>query len=240
MTSEQISKKPVKYNLSWAFMKVTQDLARTVKQAGVLLRYGWTPYRLAQEVIGPGLALQRKWEFIPLLGMVANLKPKVVLEIGTYRGGTLYCWTRLASDDATLISLDLPGGGFGGGYGEDAIPKFQSWLKPRQSLVCLRQDSHAQESLIAAKNALGGRTVDLLFIDGDHTYEGVRQDFEMYSPLVRPGGLIVFHDIVVSPPHPDCRVYQYWNEVKTRYRSKELIDRDGFDIWGGLGVVVQR
>jgi hypothetical protein len=34
----------------------------------------------------------------------------------------------------------------------------------------------------------------LLFIDGDHRYEGVRRDFEMYSPLVGAGGLIAFHD----------------------------------------------
>jgi len=41
---------------------------------------------------------------------------------------------------------------------------------------------------------------DFLFIDGDHTYEGVEGDFEMYSPLVRRGGIIAFHDIVPGPP----------------------------------------
>jgi predicted O-methyltransferase YrrM len=38
--------------------------------------------------------------------------------------------------------------------------------------------------------------VDFLFIDADHSYEGVKKDFEMYSPLVRKGGIIAFHDII--------------------------------------------
>ena len=37
--------------------------------------------------------------------------------------------------------------------------------------------------------------MDFLFIDGDHSYEGAKQDFENYSKLVRPGGLIALHDI---------------------------------------------
>jgi len=41
--------------------------------------------------------------------------------------------------------------------------------------------------------------LDFLFIGGDHTYEGVRMDFEMYSPLVRSCGIVVFHDIVPGP-----------------------------------------
>jgi 2-keto-3-deoxy-L-rhamnonate aldolase RhmA len=38
------------------------------------------------------------------------------------------------------------------------------------------------------KEVLGGQPLDYLFIDGDHTYEGVRKDFEMYGPLVRAAG----------------------------------------------------
>lgn len=37
--------------------------------------------------------------------------------------------------------------------------------------------------------------VDLLFIDGDRSYEGVKQNWEQYSALVRPRGMVVFHDI---------------------------------------------
>jgi len=40
------------------------------------------------------------------------------------------------------------------------------------------------------KKILAGRQVDFLFIDGDHSYEGVKKDFEMYSSLVRKGGVV--------------------------------------------------
>jgi hypothetical protein len=239
VTENAAGKADNRRDMLWVLNKLTLDLPRTCKQALILSRYGLKPYRLACQVIDEKLALQRKWELVPLLGMVGELHPDVVMEIGTYRGGTLRCWATLASDTATIISMDLPGGTFGGGYGEEDIPRFQAWLRKRQSLVSLRRDSHAPESLDAVRRELNGRRIDLLFIDGDHSYEGVKADFEMYSPLVRPGGMIVFHDIVISPPHPDCRVFVYWNEVKWHYRSLELVDRDGFDVWGGLGVVFQ-
>ena len=37
--------------------------------------------------------------------------------------------------------------------------------------------------------------IRLLFIDGDHSYEGCRRDFELWSPFVVPGGIIAFHDV---------------------------------------------
>jgi len=49
----------------------------------------------------------------------------------------------------------------------------------------------------------------VLFPDGDHSYEGVKRDFEMYSPLVRPGGIIAFHDTVFMDG-----VRRFWAELK--------------------------
>src|SRR5450432_3975387 len=57
---------------------------------------------------------QVEQELVHLLEDVRTLKPRRVLEIGTNKGGTLYFWTRLAQPDAILISIDLPGGKFGG------------------------------------------------------------------------------------------------------------------------------
>src|SRR5439155_15181478 len=103
-----------------------------------LARNGPSSYRLALEAINERKALQRKWEFIALLGLVRSLRPAVVLEIGTYQGGTLYCWAKLAQQHATLVSIDLPGGDFGGGYGEADVRQFKAYLQPGQTLHCLR------------------------------------------------------------------------------------------------------
>ncbi|MFN6069283.1 MAG: class I SAM-dependent methyltransferase, partial [Pseudanabaena sp.] len=63
---------------------------------------------------------------------------------------------------------------------------------------------------------LNGDKIDFLFIDGDHTYEGVRQDYEMYSPLVQKGGYIAFHDINDTERHRQRNVHvaEFWNELE--------------------------
>jgi len=78
--------------------------------------------------------------------------------------------------------------------------------------------------------------VDFLFIDGDHSYEGVKKDFEMYSPLVKKGGIIAFHDIVPHPPETRCEVNKFYNEIKYDYRHIEIV-RDWAQKWAGIGVL---
>ena len=60
----------------------------------------------------------------------------------------------------------------------------------------IQKDSHKDETMSLIMKYLNGNKIDFLFIDGDHTYEGVKQDFEMYSPLLNKNGIIAFHDSV--------------------------------------------
>jgi hypothetical protein len=107
----------------------------------------------------------------------------------------------------------------------------------------IQGDSHQEGTLDAVKLALHGRTADLLFIDGDHTYEGVRADFETYSQLVSPNGLIGLHDIVPEDPDqfPGIRVCaggvpRYWNELRERFAHDEIVDDWGQGAFG-IGLV---
>lgn len=221
-----------------ALFQRLRDWRRSWAQLLSLARNGPSTYFLAKEAITTHKALQRKWEFVALLGMVRRLRPAVVVEVGTYNGGTLYCWSKLAKDSATLVCLDLPGGSWQAGSEEGEKQRLSQFVRPTQTLHCVLADSHAPATRDRVRGLLDGRPVDLLFIDGDHTYEGVRADFELYAPLVRPGGLIAFHDINTMST-PEHQVHRFWPEVRSRYRHYELIDRDGFDVWGGIGVLVQ-
>lgn len=183
--------------------------------------------------IAPG---QIREEFIPLLAAFQQLQPRTILEIGTEKGGTFFCFCKLAPADATLVSIDLPAGLFGGGYPEWRIPIYQAFAQPGQTLHFVRGNSHAPETLEKLKTILGGRQIDFLFIDADHTYEGVKKDFEMYGPLVRKGGIVAFHDIVAYPKEYDNQVSVFWNEIKNRYRFEEFV-RDWNQRWGGIGVL---
>jgi predicted O-methyltransferase YrrM len=155
---------------------------------------------------------------------VAGLSPRVVLEIGTARGGTLFLFTRVAGPEAKLISIDLPGGPFGGGYPRWKVPLYKSFARGRQKIYLLRKDSYDPRTLEEVERILGGEKVDFLFIDGDHTYEGVKRDFEIYSPLVRKGGIVAFHDIVPGHPKHVGGVPRFWNEIKMRYRYIEIVE----------------
>jgi predicted O-methyltransferase YrrM len=174
-----------------------------------------------------------------LLGLCTIFKeknPKTVLEIGTANGGTLFCFSKLAPRDAIIISIDLPDGAFGGGYPKNKIPLYRSFKKDNQEMFLLREDSHAEETVQKVRDILRGKQVDFLFIDGDHTYEGVKRDFELYSTLVGRGGIIAFHDIAVHPKNIGCFVNLFWDEIKGKCVHKEFIaDKD--QGWAGIGVL---
>jgi predicted O-methyltransferase YrrM len=180
--------------------------------------------------------LQSRMELEGLLGEVARLSPSTVVEIGTASGGTLFMLTRVASADATIVSIDLPGGAFGGGYPVWRAPIYRSFAKPGQRVHLLRRDSHDPATLEALREVLGGRTVDFLLIDGDHTYEGVKKDFEMYRTLVRPGGMIGFHDIVPHSAESGCEVNRFWYEIRGACDSVEIVEDWGAQ-FGGVGLL---
>jgi len=178
--------------------------------------------------------LQIKEELAWLVQQVRTLKPRTVLEIGTARGGTLFLWTRLARPDAVIVSIDLPGGRFGGGYNPRRGSVYHHFPRSGQQLHLLREDSHQDSTLDKTRALFGGELIDFLFIDGDHTYEGVKKDWEMYSPLVRPGGLIAFHDIAGN--YEDTQVKRLWDSVKPAFEHREYaVDPQGYY---GIGVLV--
>ena len=180
---------------------------------------------------------QVRSEIVQAANLVAQRQPKTVVEIGTAHGGTLFLWCRLAHPEATVVSIDLPGGIHGGGYPYWKSFIYRRFPVARQKLHLLRGDSHKPEMLASLKTLLpGDGKVDLLFIDGDHTYNGVKSDFEMYRSLVRPGGIILFHDICVMAPELNCQVDVLWNELKQKLRTSEFIENAGQGRFG-IGVV---
>jgi hypothetical protein len=79
-----------------------------------------------------------------------------------------------------------------------------------------------------------GAPLDFLFIDGDHSLEGVTDDYLRYSPFVRAGGWIGFHDINDTAPHREHGVFvaPLWNRLRG-----EKIEFNAGDSWAGIGLV---
>lgn len=172
-------------------------------------------------------------EICGLLRLMQERQPRAVLEIGTNRGGTLYLFARHAHASAKLVSVDIK---------LQNAEIIRSFARCDQQIELIQGDSTGPETVrrIAAAFPDG---VDVLLLDGDHSYEGIRQDYENYAPLVKPGGLIAFHDIVednetrhgVITGGWAGGVPRFWRELKQQHPHVEFIADPAQD---GLGIGV--
>jgi predicted O-methyltransferase YrrM len=168
---------------------------------------------------------ENKSEFAELANKVARIDPKTVLEIGTARGGSLFLWTQYLSSLERICSIDL--GSHIDNF-EERTRLFDKFADIEMNFVIA--DSHLSNTREVTERKLD-QTVDFLFIDGDHSYEGVKSDFQMYRDLVSNNGLIAFHDIV-NEEWPG--VGRFWREIKPRFETTEII-RDPERI--GIGII---
>lgn len=195
--------------------------------------------RIAQSACdAPFRAQQKNTELAMLLELLHLRQPKRILEIGVFHGGTIKAWTQVADPEAIIVGIDLPKAAYGGGFNAQQAKLITGLAKHKQKILLLPFDSHAQSTFdIVAKQA----PFDFLFIDADHTYEGAKTDFELYSPLVAEGGIIALHDVVPHTLYPEVGVYKLWNEIKfsganvVEYIDYEYVTDHG--LWAGIGVI---
>jgi predicted O-methyltransferase YrrM len=129
-----------------------------------------------------------------LYGLVRAQRPKVIVEIGSARG---------RSTCAFALACRTNGGGHVHAIDPHSINPWTEIGTGGQTEEFLRarlREYHLEEwcTVIAKTSADAAKTwsapIDLLFIDGDHSFEGVRDDFNMFRPWLAPNALVVFHD----------------------------------------------
>ena len=181
---------------------------------------------------------QIRSEILSLVKQIKKLSPKRVLEIGGRPGGALAIFAQASAKNAKILSLDIK-------YSPARMKVLSSLAKPQQNIKCMRADSHSQATKKKNLKWLGQEKLDFLFIDGDHTFEGVAKDYKMYAPLVRKDGIIAFHDIVPDnktrygkkTDHYTGGVPLFWAKLKKEHlKAIEFIedtDQDGF----GIGLI---
>jgi predicted O-methyltransferase YrrM len=181
---------------------------------------------------------QKREEIAAILRRIHDMQAHFICEIGTKHGGTLALLMRAAHPEATIISIDLDNAAL-------RQRRFSIAKQPQQRLHILKADSQTETTHKQVATILGSNRLDFLLIDGDHAYQGVVRDFDSYKTLVKPGGLIAFHDI--QPSHAMTRgiqtladvgdVPRFWEEIKSTYpHYHEVIEnkeQDGF----GIGIL---
>jgi cephalosporin hydroxylase len=165
---------------------------------------------------------QSPGEFGMLWDFAAQLEPKVVVEIGSLYGGTLWYWLQIPTVEE-VVSVDLLTDW--DEIRDEVTSARQHWPAWSDKLRTLEADSHDP----ATAETIAG-PIDVLFVDGDHVYEGVRTDFDLWSPLVRSGGVVAFHDTVPNDGHHEPGVVRFCSELKAKHPSIEYLTPDGAGI----------
>jgi predicted O-methyltransferase YrrM len=182
--------------------------------------------------------LQKTSEILRLIEIIARAKPKAICEIGAAGCGTTFLLAQAAASDATIIALDLA-------FDPSRKAALQTFALPDQRLLCLEADSHRPETARFVAAQLEGRSLDVLYLDGDHSYDGVKRDFELYRDLVSPNGMIVFHDIVadyktrfgIETTSDTGGVPRFWQEIKVSWKRVEEIVEDYEQDGYGIGIL---
>jgi hypothetical protein len=158
--------------------------------------------------------------------IIRELKPKVFVELGTHNGFSYFiaCGTIKELGFATkTFAVDHWGGDkHAGVFDKTVFESVQSLNQQYKHFSTLLKMTFLE----ARENV--PNDIDLLHIDGLHTYEAVKEDFETWLPKMNPDGVILLHDIHVR--HDDFGVYKLWEHIKSKYTTIEFVGSYGLGV----------
>lgn len=150
---------------------------------------------------------QQKIELDSFIDLMNVLEPVSYLEIGSRDGVATRYFVENVPSIREVTCVDMPNGPGGTAGSTFHLRDNLNRLQLDKRLIYFG-DSHNPEIFDGVRECL----YDLVFIDGDHSYEGVKQDVEWYSPLAEQA--YALHDIYARPAGRAYGVRKYWEETK--------------------------
>jgi predicted O-methyltransferase YrrM len=194
----------------------------------------WKYYTPSFEYKKRFLDLDRPWagHTFFVYDLVRNLQPKTIVELGTERGTSFFSMCQAVKDGkikAKLYAVDIwKGDKHTGYYGESVYKNFIKYKNAHFSKLKIEVfRMFFDEAVVKFKDS----SIDLLHIDGLHTYEAVKHDFETWCGKVKPNGIVLFHDIVEKGRR--FGVHKLWRELKAQNNTIEFLHSHG------LGVLIK-
>jgi glycosyltransferase involved in cell wall biosynthesis len=161
--------------------------------------------------------------------VIQEISPKIFVELGTHSGNSYFsfCQSVLEAGISTKCNAvdTWHGDEHAERYSEDVFDKVNAHNAEHYAgfsrLLRMTFDD--------AVTCFADESIELLHIDGLHTYEAVRHDFETWLPKLAPGAVVIFHDTRVC--ERDFGVWRLWEELQARYPSNlEFVHSHGLGV----------
>ena len=147
--------------------------------------------------------------------LIRELSPKIFVELGTHSGNSYFGFCQTVAEahlTTRCYAVDTwKGDAHAGHYGEEVFAKVSAHNQQHYAAFSRLLRTTFEE----AATCFSDESVDLLHIDGLHTYEAVRHDFETWLPRLRPGAVVLLHDTNVR--ERDFGVWKFWEELRAQY-----------------------
>jgi glycosyltransferase involved in cell wall biosynthesis len=181
----------------------------------------WTPERLGRP--------SAWWGHVPFaFWLTAQCKPRLLVELGTHSG------VSYAAFCETVLRLGLPtrcfavdtwrGDAQAGHYGAEVYADLAEFHARRYSAF----SQLLRQTFDEASDEFADATIDLLHIDGCHTYEAVRHDFDTWRPKLSERAVVLFHD--TNERRGDFGVWRLFDELRRDAPSFEFLHCHGLGV----------
>jgi hypothetical protein len=166
---------------------------------------------------------------LPFANLLVELvRPRLLVELGTHTGIS-YCAfceaVRMFQLDTHCCAIDSwEGDSHVGLYPKEILKQLRAYHDPRYSGFSRLIESKFDDALPQFTDG----TIDVLHIDGHHTYEAVKHDFETWRPKMSDAGVILFHDTYNKSG--DFGVYRLWAELEKQFPSFQFLFGSGLGV----------
>lgn len=163
--------------------------------------------------------------------LITAIRPRLIVELGTHWGEAYFTFCQTVQEEglsSVCYAVDhWLGDEHAGHYGEEVFNDVLQYNERYYASFSYLLRSSFDDALPQFSDG----SIDLLHIDGLHTYEAASNDFRKWLPKVKPGGIILLHDI--CPKHEEFGVWRLWEEITAEFR-------DTFEFHHGWGLGVLR
>ena len=161
--------------------------------------------------------------------LVRNCRPARIVELGTAKGHSFFSICQAVKDgglDTELFAVDTWQGDKHAGFYDDSV--WDNVNRIKKAFYDSLQISLLRKKFDEAVDDFEEKSIDVLHIDGCHTYEAAKNDFERWIGKVKDNGIVLLHDI--NERMDDFGVYKLWDELKKQYDTMEFYHSHGLGV----------